>query len=615
MEEARSYPCAAARPRRRPLVCARRGALLAGALIAALALLGGSADAVIVHINGGPTLSYQPLRHARARTFDEVFSNLDYNGGPIMPSNTNYAVYWAPGGSPEYPTGYQTGLNRYFKDLAADSGGVENVESVSAQYNDAAGQFARYESTFGGALVDTDPYPANGCSAAPICLTDAQLRSELTKFVKSQGLPADLTHEYFLLTPPKVEDCFTSSGAQCSAGALKGAYCAYHGDVPLPGGVLVYANDPYVTGNTGCDDGNHPNNLPSDGAIEGGLSHEHNESITDPEPNNAWTDIGGSGGEVGDKCRTFEAGSEYGTALGTAEDGAKYNQVIDGDDYWYQQEWSNQGHRCLQRLSFSGERPTASFTSAAATGTEVGFDASASTAPGGVTRYDWQFNDGPGLAFPVETTSPTISHVFPEAGVYDVALTVYAADGSNLGAARTVIVGNVPAPAITKVSPSKGPAAGGATVTITGTHISTATEVTFGGVRASFFVKSEKQLVAQAPAGATGAVDVRVTTPGGTSSLTSLDHYTYVPQITGLSPAGGGVLGATSVTVSGSGFAPGTTATVFHFGSAKAPSVSCASTTSCTVTAPKHEAGIVDVKATVAKLSNPREAGDHYTYS
>ena len=28
--------------------------------------------------------------------------------------------------------------------------------------------------------------------------------------------------------------------------------------------------------------------------------------------------------------------------LGTASNGAKYNQVINGHFYWYQQEWSNQ---------------------------------------------------------------------------------------------------------------------------------------------------------------------------------------------------------------------------------------------------------------------------------
>ena len=60
-----------------------------------------------------------------------------------------------------------------------------------------------------------------------------------------------------------------------------------------------------MTGNAGCDDGNHPNGTTSDGVLEGGLSHEHVESITDPEPNNAWTDFANgepTGYEIGDKC-------------------------------------------------------------------------------------------------------------------------------------------------------------------------------------------------------------------------------------------------------------------------------------------------------------------------
>ena len=52
-----------------------------------------------------------------------------------------------------------------------------------------------------------------------------------------------------------------------------------------------------------------------------------------------------------------------GTPLGKAPDGASYNQVINGHFYWYQEEWSNQGDECLQRLTFAGEEPTATFTS------------------------------------------------------------------------------------------------------------------------------------------------------------------------------------------------------------------------------------------------------------
>ena len=247
-------------------------ATLVGMIVSLLlAVVASEASAVIVQPLPGRTLSYQPLR-GRVSTFDAFFSNLDYNGGPVMPSNINYTFYWRPSGAPAYPAGYQTGVNTYLEDLAHDSGGTQNVDSVSTQYNDAAGEFARYESSFAGVIEDTNPYPANGCTRAPVCLTDTQLRAELTSYITSHGLPTDLTHEYFLLTPPGVEDCFTASGFECSAGAQNAVYCAYHSNIPLGGAghEIVYSNDPYVTGNAGCDDGNHPNG-PSDGVIQGGL--------------------------------------------------------------------------------------------------------------------------------------------------------------------------------------------------------------------------------------------------------------------------------------------------------------------------------------------------------
>ena len=115
--------------------------------------------------------------------------------------------------------------------------------------------------------------------------------------------------------------------------------------------MIVYANDPYVVGISGCDSSEHPNDSPSDAALLGGVSHEHNESTTDPELN-AW--YAASGEENGDKCRTFADSSEYGTPLGTAPDGSRYNQLVNGHEYWYQQEWSNQGSTCLQRFGTVG---------------------------------------------------------------------------------------------------------------------------------------------------------------------------------------------------------------------------------------------------------------------
>ncbi|MDQ2959855.1 MAG: PKD domain-containing protein, partial [Candidatus Dormibacteraeota bacterium] len=232
----------------------------------------------------------------------------------------------------------------------------------------------------------------------------------------------------------------TTGFGGCSAGEVPsslGVFCAYHQNTSLSR-FLIYANDPYVPGNPGCDDGNHPNGLLSDGELIGGLSHEHNESITDPIPNVAWTNGAGAnqGQENGDQCD-----GQNGTPLGTAPNGATYNQVINGHFYWYQEEWSNQGHACLQRLAPSGTAPTATFTVKKGSGLTLNFNASGSSTSSGFIVYVWQFNAV--LNAPtIETTSPTISYTFPTAGPYSVGLTVFAIDGSSTGAGAIVTTGH-----------------------------------------------------------------------------------------------------------------------------------------------------------------------------
>jgi large repetitive protein len=98
--------------------------------------------------------------------------------------------------------------------------------------------------------------------------------------------------------------------------------------------------------------------------------------------------------------------------------------------------------------------------------------------------------------------------------------------------------------------------------------------------------------------------------------LTLSDHYKFMPTVTSLSPSAGPRSGGTAVTVTGSGFAPGTSGTVFKFGTPKAIAVNCSSTTTCTLITPAHEAGTVEVKATVNKLTSGKEAPDNlFTYS
>jgi hypothetical protein len=81
----------------------QRRRLAIGVLAAVLivsAVAASSASAVLKRLPNGQTVSYQPLAGGSTQVtpFDAVFTNMDYNGGPVMPSNTNYMVLWSPTG-------------------------------------------------------------------------------------------------------------------------------------------------------------------------------------------------------------------------------------------------------------------------------------------------------------------------------------------------------------------------------------------------------------------------------------------------------------------------------------------------------------------------------------
>jgi alpha-tubulin suppressor-like RCC1 family protein len=175
----------------------------------------------------------------------------------------------------------------------------------------------------------------------------------------------------------------------------------------------------------------------------------------------------------------------------------------------------------------------------------------------------------------------------------------------------------VPPPAITKLLTKTGPVAGGTSVTITGSSFIGVTAVQFGGIAASSFtVNSSTSITAVTPAEPAGQVPVSVTTEYGTSAATTADLYKFAPTVTAVTPNAGPVAGGTSVIVTGTGFAPGTTGTKFGFGATRSTSVNCASSTECTVLSPAHGAGTVEVVATVNKVASLREApADNFTYS
>ncbi|WP_039803544.1 IPT/TIG domain-containing protein, partial [Nocardia araoensis] len=157
------------------------------------------------------------------------------------------------------------------------------------------------------------------------------------------------------------------------------------------------------------------------------------------------------------------------------------------------------------------------------------------------------------------------------AGTGTVSVTVTTAGGTSNGLPYTYI----PVPTLTAVVPNVGPVSGGTTVVLTGTNLSGATAVNFGGTPAtSFTVNSATQITAVAPAG-TGTVSVTVTTAGGTSNGIA---YTYiaVPTLTAVVPNAGLAAGGTTVVITGLGLS---TATAVGFGATPATSFTVDSNT------------------------------------
>ncbi|MFI0814997.1 IPT/TIG domain-containing protein [Streptomyces sp. NPDC021115] len=225
----------------------------------------------------------------------------------------------------------------------------------------------------------------------------------------------------------------------------------------------------------------------------------------------------------------------------------------------------------------------------------------ASGAPGGgtvVTITGSNFNQATAVRFGT-TLAPGFTVVSANqitatspAGSGTVLVTVTTPGGTSNGVSFGYAA--APAPVLTALSPTQGPAAGGTAVTLTGTGFTGATSVRFGSVNAtSFTVVSATQITAVAPPGSAGSAQVTVTGPGGTSNGIT---YTYVatpaPVLTGVSPGQGPVSGGNTVTLTGSGL---TGVTSVLFGSVPAVSFTVVSATQITAVAPPEGAGPVQI--------------------
>ncbi|MEU7633739.1 IPT/TIG domain-containing protein [Nocardia sp. NPDC049220] len=204
----------------------------------------------------------------------------------------------------------------------------------------------------------------------------------------------------------------------------------------------------------------------------------------------------------------------------------------------------------------------------------------------------------------ITANTPTSVTVTSPSGTGTVGVTVTTAGGTS----NPLSFFYVGPPFKATLSPVSGVTAGGNTVTITGTGLSTATAVDFGGNSATPTVVSDSVLTVAVPAGAAeGSVSVSITTAGGTSNGLS---YTYVgaPTLGTPTPAAGPTSGGTGVTIPGTGL---TTTQSVTFDGVAAP-FSVNSDTEVVAVTPPGTAGAVDVVVTTTGGS--ATAADAFTY-
>jgi len=188
------------------------------------------------------------------------------------------------------------------------------------------------------------------------------------------------------------------------------------------------------------------------------------------------------------------------------------------------------------------------------------------------------FNTGPNMG---PNGNSSISAFSPPGapGPVDVRVTT-AAGISSINAFDTFTYDPAGPPVISGISPRGVSAAGGTSVQILGTGFGGATQVMFGtvalppctgapGSGPCFILPpgSDTAIYAQNPPGTLGTtVDVRVTTPAGTSATSNLDTINYVapiaPVVDTVFPGHGAAASGANVQIFGNGFAGATQVTV-----------------------------------------------------
>lgn len=248
--------------------------------------------------------------------FAATGNGIEYHGGPVMLSSHNVYFIWYGNWSGNTATTI----------LPALISGLSNSPyfSINTTFENGSNQNMSSSVVMAGQTFDS----YSGGST----LSDSGVQGVVTHALLGGTLPRDTNGVYFVLTSADVNE----SNGFCTA------FCGWHTHYStfFTGGDIKYA----FVGNpdrcpsaciSGFNQGNGPNDNRGADGMANVISHELDESVTDPDLN-AWFHTSLSG-ENGDLCN-FNMGNVF-----IAPNGTFANVTLGGRNFLIQQNWINDG--------------------------------------------------------------------------------------------------------------------------------------------------------------------------------------------------------------------------------------------------------------------------------
>ena len=285
--------------------------------------------------------------------------NLIYHGGPVMQTNTTYAIYWLPAGQ-TMSANYQSIINGFFHERRRRERLDDDVYGRDTQYYDGLEPEVFVQNTRASAARTSTRRRRSRRGAATAstrqrrlqltgCVTDAQIQDEIDARAQRDRLDAEPDKLFFVFTPRSVGSCIDTVSRTMRVHATTARTTATTSAAARD---VIYANQPYTeTSQLGTARRLRPGPAPERRLGRRHAQRRRATSTTRRSPTQTATPgTTRRGNENGDKCAWT-----FGTPLGIDGRSAQYNQVIGTGTYYLQQEWSNASSSCV--LGFGAPPP------------------------------------------------------------------------------------------------------------------------------------------------------------------------------------------------------------------------------------------------------------------